>query len=130
MIEILIKAHAGVRWVVLALIALGIGRAGWAWLGSPSYTKLDRLWGALSAGVMDLQILLGLVIFFVLAPETRPTLWHPALMLGAALSVHLGVVVARRLSDDRRRQYVQLLAYLISLLLVLLGIYAVRGSLF
>ncbi len=130
MIEILIKAHEGVYWMVLALIALGIGRAGWAWLSSPSYTKLDRLWGALSAGVMDLQILLGLVIFFVLAPETRPTLWHPALMLGAALSVHLGVVLARRLSDDRRRQYVQLLAYLISLLLVLLGIYAVRGSLF
>jgi hypothetical protein len=96
MIEILTKAHSGLRWVVLALILLGIARAAW-----------------------DL-----------LDPEVRPSLWHPALMLTAAVSVHLGTIFARRLKEDRRKHYAHLLAYLVGLLFVLLGVYAVRGSLF
>ncbi len=130
MIEILIKAHSGVRWVVLALLLLGIGRAAWGWLGSPSYAKFDRVWGGISIGLMDLQILLGVIIFFLLEPEVRPSLWHPALMLIAAVSVHLGTVFARRVKENRRKHYAHLLAYLVSLLFVLLGVYAVRGSLF
>jgi hypothetical protein len=130
MIEILTKAHSGLRWVVLALILLGIARAAWGWLGSPSYAKFDRMWGALSSGLMDLQILLGVIIFFLVDPEVRPSLWHPALMLTAAVSVHLGTIFARRLKEDRRKHYAHLLAYLVGLLFVLLGVYAVRGSLF
>jgi hypothetical protein len=129
-LEILIKAHSGLRWVVLALIVIGIGRAAWGWLGSPAYTTFDRIWGALSSALVDLQILLGVVIFFLLDPEARPSLWHPALMLAAAVSVHMGAAVARRLAEDRRKHYVHLLAYLVGLLLVLLGIRIVRGSLF
>ncbi|MFN4217952.1 MAG: hypothetical protein ACK4HB_01490 [Candidatus Bipolaricaulia bacterium] len=129
-LEIVVKAHAGLRWVVLALLVIGIGRAGWGWLGSPSYTKLDRIWGALSSALIDLQILLGVVIFLLLDAELRPSLWHPALMIAAAASIHVGTSVARRLAEDRRRHYAHLLAYLVSLLLVLLGIRVVRGSLF
>jgi len=130
MIEILIKAHSDLRWVVLALLIIGIGRAGWGWLGSPSYAKFDRVWGALSSGLMDLQILLGVLIFFLLDPAVRPSLWHPALMFIAAVSVHLGTVFARHLTEGRRKHYAHLLAYLVGLLFVLLGVYAVRGSLF
>ncbi len=130
MIEILIEAHSGLRWVVLALLLLGIGRAAWGWLGSPAYAKFDRVWGAISSGLMDLQILLGVIIFFLLDPEVRPSLWHPALMLAAAVSVHVGTVFARRLTEDRRKHYAHLLAYLVGLLFVLLGVYAVRSSLF
>ncbi|MCX8103136.1 MAG: hypothetical protein N3E42_01665 [Candidatus Bipolaricaulota bacterium] len=130
MIEVLLRAHGDLRWVVLALIIVGIGRAGWGWFGSPTYSRFDRLWGAISSALMDLQILLGFVIFFLLAPPARPTLWHPAFMIGAALSVHLGAIFARRLTEDRRKHYVQLLAYLVGLLFVLLGIRVVRGSIF
>lgn len=129
-LEILIKAHAGLRWVVLALLVIGIGRAAWGWLSSPSYTKFDRIWGAISSALIDLQILLGVVIFFLLDSELRPSLWHPALMIAAAVSIHLGTIFARHLTEDRRRHYAHLLAYLVSLLLVLLGIRVVRGSLF
>ncbi len=129
-LEILVKAHAGLRWVVLVFFAIGIGRAAWGWLSSPSYTKFDRTWGALSSALIDLQILLGVVIFFLLDLELRPSLWHPALMLAAAVSSHLGTILARRLAEDRRRHYAHLLAYLVGLLLVLLGIRVVRGSLF
>ncbi len=129
-LEILIKAHSGLRWVVIALLGIGIGRAGWGWLSSLSYANFDRLWGRLSIVLIDLQILLGVVIFFLLDPAVRPSLWHPALMLAAAVSIHGGAIFARRLTDDRRKHYAHLLAYLVGLLLVLLGIYTVRGSLF
>lgn len=129
-LEILTKAHSGLRWVVLALIVIGIGRAGWGWLSSPSYTQFDRLWGAISSALIDFQILLGAVIFFLLDSQMRPSLWHPALMLFAAGSIHLGTIFARRLTEDRRKHYAHLLAYLVSLLFILLGVYAVRGSLF
>lgn len=129
MIEILLRAHGDLRWVVLLLVVIGIGRAVWGWLSSPPYSTFDRLWGALISALMDLQILLGFVIFFLLAPPARPTLWHPALMLGGALSVHLGAIFARRLPENRRKHYAQLLAYLVGLLLILLGIRVVRGSL-
>ncbi len=129
-LEILIKAHSGLRWVVLALIIVGIARAAWGWLGSPSYGKFDHVWGAVSSGVIDLQILLGVLIFFLIDTALRPSWWHPALMLLAAVSVHVGAIVARRATEDRRKHYAHLLAYLVSLLLILLGVYAVRGSLF
>ncbi len=129
-LEILIKAHSGLRWLVLALIVIGIGRAGWGWLSSPAYSRFDRIWGAISSALIDLQILLGVVIFFLLDAEARPSLWHPGLMISAALSVHLGAIFARRSTEDRRKHYAHLLAYLIGLLLVLLGIRVVRGSLF
>ncbi len=129
-LEILIQAHSGVRWVVLALIVMGVGRAGWSWLASSPYQKLDRLWGALCSGLIDFQIVLGFVIFFLVNPEARPTHWHPALMVLAAVSLHMGALFARRLGADRQRHYAHLLSYLVGLLLILLGVYTVRGSLF
>lgn len=129
-LEILIKAHSGLRWVVLALVVMGIGRAGRSWLTSQRYHQFDRLLGALSSGFMDVQILLGGAIFFLLDPELRPTYWHPVLMALAAVSLHLGALLARRAGEDRQRQHAHLVAYLTSLLLILLGVYAVRSSLF
>jgi formate hydrogenlyase subunit 3/multisubunit Na+/H+ antiporter MnhD subunit len=129
-LEILIKAHSGLRWVVLALVVMGIGRAGWGWLTAQGYTPFDRRWGAICSGLLDLQVVLGFVIFFLLDPELRPAYWHPVLMILAAVSVHLGSVLARRTGGDRQRHYAHLLAYLTGLLLVLLGVYAVRGTLF
>ncbi len=129
-LEILIKAHSGLRWVVLALVVMGVGRAGWSWLTAQRYQRVDRLWGALSGGLMYVQIVLGFVIFFLLEPEVRPAYWHPVLMVLAAVSVHLGALFARRLGKDHQKHYAHLLAYLVGLLLILLGVYVVRGSLF
>lgn len=129
-LEMLIKAHSGLRWVVLGLIVMGIGSAGWGWLSSSSYANFDRIWGRLSIVLIDLQILLGVVIFFLLDPALRPSLWHPTLMIAAAVSIHGGAIFARRLTGDLRKHYAHLVAYLVGLLLVLLGIYTVRGSLF
>lgn len=129
-LEIVIKAHSGLRWLVLAFLVIGVGRAGWGWLTTQRYQRADRVWGAVTSGLMDVQVVLGLVIFFWLDPVVRPTLWHLILGVLAAVSVHGGSLAARRSTEDRRRQYAHLLGYLIGLLLVLLGIYAVRGSLF
>jgi formate hydrogenlyase subunit 3/multisubunit Na+/H+ antiporter MnhD subunit len=78
---------------------------------------------------MDIQIVLGFVIFFLLDQELRPTYWHPVLMVLAAVSIHLGALFARRSGKDHQKHYAHLLAHLVGLLLILLGVYVVRGSL-
>ena len=88
---------------------------------------------------LDLQVLLGLVLYGALSPFTaqamqdfgaamrNPSLrfWaveHFTLMLLAAIVVHVGRVLARKTSDTGKKRMRLLVCFAIALLLIFIGI--------
>jgi len=124
----LFHAHSGLRYLVLlagivALVSLLQGRFG----GRP-YGRADRLTGAAFTGLLDVQVLLGVITVFV-----RP--WFPALighivMMVLALAVAHGLGIASRRANTESRRYSQaLLAVVLPLLLIIGGVTAIGRSL-
>ena len=112
MYELALIVHSWLRWVVLiagiaATVAAFTIRPG---LGATA--RADR-WGLIFMISLDLQLLLGLLLYFALSPNTTALLgnfgeamrdpvarfWaveHITLMLAAVVLAHLGRVLARK----------------------------------
>src|SRR5512147_3277933 len=63
--------HSMLRWVVLALALVAIARAIGGVSGRRDWLKADQSIGAWFTGSLDLQLLLGLVLYIFLSPFTR-----------------------------------------------------------
>jgi len=61
---ILQTLHNLTRWVVIILAVIALARAFSGWLGKKTYTSADARSGSLYAGLFDLQLLLGVILFF------------------------------------------------------------------
>ncbi|MFN2114345.1 MAG: hypothetical protein ACK2T6_01445 [Anaerolineae bacterium] len=110
--SLLLYAHSFVRWVVLVfgLLAVAYGLRGS--FGSRPWAPADARYGRWFATSMDVQALLGLVLYFTAdwfrhafdMSEPVPTRFfateHVIVMLVALVVVHLGVVVMRRTASD------------------------------
>lgn len=124
-VETLAQIHSIVRWLVLlaGLAAAVMHAAGL--LRRTAYGRNDRVAGAIYAGVLDAQALLGLALLIGLAvveddlpPAGR--ILHAATMFFAVAAAHQ---TARwREADDARRYRNGLIAYCLSLALVAGGI--------
>jgi hypothetical protein len=128
--------HSWLRW--LALIA-GVG-ATFAALGKgDAGVKGAERWGLIFMITLDLQMLIGLVLYGFLSPYTAAAMrdfgaamrdpvlrfWaveHLAMMLLAVVLVHVGRVLARKTADadGKRRRF--LVCFGLALLLILLRI--------
>ncbi len=58
-----VQLHAIWRWVLLAAAILAAGKALIGWLGKQPFTKLDNLLGMIFTIVVDVQFLLGLLLW-------------------------------------------------------------------
>jgi bacteriorhodopsin len=107
--EILVAFHNILRWVLFIIGLVAIARALRGWLGNKPYVKQDRLLGVSFTVLFDLQILLGLVLYFLTSSyglnvfQTQSAgevmanasfrlfaFEHPLIMLAAAVFAHLG----------------------------------------
>ena len=116
--------HSGLgKYLLPALAILGSLRALYGWLRTDSYRKWDRGLGMLYTSLLDLQLLMGFIIFFVW-PERRPAQWHGHLtfMILAIIVAHVGSILVKRAKTESRQQMIQLLAYALSLALILAGL--------
>lgn len=63
--EILQYLHSYLRWVVLALALVVIVKSLMGWLSSKPYEKLDNTLSASFLGTLHLQLILGLLLYFI-----------------------------------------------------------------
>ena len=108
--------HGYNRWLVLFAAALTLFVSYRGWLGGRAYGRADALAGRAFAGLLDLQVLLGLVLY-ALSPIVRTGLGdlgaamavrelrffsveHITGMLIALAFVHAGAARVRRASTD------------------------------
>ncbi len=75
--------HNIVRWVALILAIVATVTAFLGWFGKRQWSERDRKIGSFFGIAMDIQLLLGLLLYFVFSPITRTALQD----FGAAMGV-------------------------------------------
>jgi FtsH-binding integral membrane protein len=126
MLEILAQIHGFLRWPVL-LLAL----AGLVWSlgprGKSDPARIDRILAGAFVGLLDVQVLLGLVLF-VLAGEDRGShVGHAAVMLGAVLVAHVLSRRVRKATPVAGRRDVVML-FVVPFVAVVVGLFLLPAS--
>lgn len=139
MYSFFLALHNIVRWVALLLAIVATVTAFTGWFGKRQWSERDRKIGSFFGISMDIQLLVGLVLYFVYSPLTRTALMdlgaamgvkdlrffaieHAFYMILAVVFAHLGSVLARRAPDSRAKFQRAAIFFGLSLLLILLGI--------
>lgn len=131
--------HSWLRWVVLLAGFLAIVRAFGGRTGRRSWMPADDRAGLIFITALDIQFLVGILLYFVLSPFTREALSDfggamkiPALrfwvvehafgmLVGVALA-HVGRARTKSLRDDFRRHRAASIFYTLALIVILLSI--------
>jgi len=113
---VLVGIHSSLRWLVLvALVALFV-RAVMGWRSGAERTKRDRIITAATIGIVDVQLLIGLILYFTgpwmqtLSEGMGPVMSHTPLrffivehpfgMIVALIVLHVFSVRSRKADDD------------------------------
>jgi hypothetical protein len=138
MYSLALIVHSWWRWVVLALLLAATLRAISGRAGGRAWTSADRRANMLATVSLDVQMLLGLLLYLFLSPFTTEAFndfgaamrtpglryWaveHVTLMLGSLIVAHVGNILARRASTDPSRHLRGALFFGFSLLLTIIG---------
>jgi hypothetical protein len=136
MYEFALTIHSWMRWVALAAGILAT-IAAFGLRPGVSRENVDR-WGLLLVIALDLQLLLGLLLYVVLSPNTAAILgnfgaamrdpvarfWaveHVSLMLVAVVAVHVGRVLGRRAASPGAARMRLLICYGLATIVMLAG---------
>jgi hypothetical protein len=136
--DIVLTLHNIVRWLVVLAGLMAASRALFGWFAGRPWTKTDDRLGLLYMVSLDIQVLLGLILYFFLSPITRDALrdfgaamsdtnarfWsveHITIMLVVFVLVHLGRVLSRRGSSDLSKNRRAAIFYTLTLIMLVLG---------
>lgn len=128
MTETVFTIHSYVRYLVLlaAVGAIVTALLGWRTAGLPP--RAERALSGAFVGLLDLQIVLGLVLLLTGFPFRGQLMGHLFMMLLAAASAHVGSVVARRREPARSGSPARLVGFALALVLIVGGIMAIQRS--
>ena len=134
-----LSLHSILRWAVILTALWAIGRA-WAGMsGRRAWEPRDDAAGRWFVTSMDLQLLIGLILYGVLSPITaaafadmgaamKNPVWrfwvveHITIMVIAVALAHIGRTRSRRAVEARSRHKTALIFYTLALALVLAAI--------
>jgi hypothetical protein len=139
MYSALLLIHNLLRWVVLLLAILVVVRAVLGVTGRREWAAADQAGGQWFGRMLDLQMLLGLVLYIFLSPFTREAfgdfgaaMRNPPLrffavehLIGMIIAValaHIGTARVKKAKDAAQRHKNALLFYALALVIMLLSI--------
>ena len=123
-----LEIHGLVRWLVALIAIVAIVKFAMGWLRNMPFTSADR--GIMSAytGLMDLNLLLGLILLFGLGggfPMHR--IEHATTMIIAAVVAHLSAIWKK--SDDAAKKFRNyLIVVVVSFVLIVMAVIRLRGG--
>ena len=85
MYPFILTIHSLLRWVVLILAVAAVIRAFLGWFGKKEWAALDDRLGMFLSASVDLELLLGLILYIFLSPFTKTVFQD----FGAAMSTGL-----------------------------------------
>lgn len=125
--NILFHAHSGLRYLVLLAGVVSFGYSLIAMLRNRPWDRPGRIMLSSFVGLMDLQVVIGLVLVFVWA--FYPALWgHLTMMILAAVVGHVAAGVNKRRPPERQSHRVAVLGSAGALILIIGGIMAIGRS--
>ena len=138
MYDLLLFAHSWLRWLVLLAGLAAIVRAVVGVNTRRPWTPLDDRSGMWFTASLDLQLLIGLVLYAFLSPVTQSAfvdmaaamraapvrffaVEHPVGMIAAIALAHIGRVRIRKAADSESRHKQALVFFGLALLVLLLS---------
>ena len=138
MYSFILNVHNLVRWVALILGILITVVSFYGWFGKRSWSQSSRRLGVFYTSAMDIQLLLGLLLYIFFSPMTlsafqdlstlmsNPSmrffaLEHAFYMLLAVIFAHLGSILAKKAPDDAGKYKRSAIWFGLSIILLLLG---------
>jgi len=133
--NIVFHAHSGLRWLILLGVILIVLKSLIGLFAGTSYTKFDKILGSATVGLLDLQLLLGLVLYFFQSAFTKnltfnmsnseERYWaveHLLVMILAIVAAHVGKMIAKKSPDASVKFRFQAIFFGISLILIIMRI--------
>ncbi len=131
--------HNILRWVVLIGGLLAIGSALLGWQRKKTWTAVDSQFGLIFTIGMDVQLLLGLLLYFVLSPITQHAfanfaqvmrnandrffaVEHISIMVIAVVLAHVGRARSKKATTDVGKHKTAAIFFILALVAVLAGI--------
>ena len=138
MYSFILATHNILRWLVLIAAVVAIVMALIGWLGKKEWGKNDNMAGAIYVGLVDLNVLVGLILYF-LSPLTRTALTdfgaamsnetlrffaveHITGMIIALILAHVGRVLSKRATGAPGKHRNAAIWFIMSLLAILVMI--------
>jgi len=136
MYTFLLGLHSWIRWIAL-VASVGVTLAALRTQVHGDRSVADR-WGLVAMMALDVQLLLGLLLYLVVSPNMKPILenfgasmsdpglrfWaveHVTAMFGAIILAHVGRVLARRAQTDQAKRTRLLVCFAVATILILVG---------
>lgn len=137
--SLVITLHSLVRWAIVIVGVVAVVRA---WIGSRGnkpWTQMDDRLGLIFTSVMDLNLLLGLLLYFALSDITKAAfrdfgaamsdpglrffaVEHILIMIIAVVVAHIGRSRSKKAASDAGKHKQAAIFFTASLVLVLLAI--------
>ena len=131
--------HSLVRWVVVIAGIVAVIMAFAGWFGNRRWTSSNVRVNMLFTTFLDLNVLLGIFLYFILSPLTRGalqnmgdamknsnvrfyTIEHWLIMLLALVMAHIGSSRAKKAADDKGKFKQAAIFFTIAMILIFLGI--------
>ncbi len=135
----LLHTHNLFRWLVLIALVFVIGFAFVGWFKKRSWTKRDDLWGLLLTVFMDIQFLIGIVLYIFVSPVTKAAfndfgaamknadlrfyaVEHILMMAIALIIIHIGRAKSKKYSASWKKHRAAFIFYIIGFVLILSAI--------
>jgi hypothetical protein len=139
MYPLVLTLHSLVRWAIVIVGIVAIVRAFMGWRGGKPWAQLDDRLGLAFTSVMDLNLLLGLLLYFVLSPITTGALRdmgaamgnsalryfaveHILIMIIAVVVAHIGRSRSKKAATDTGKHKQAAIFFTAAMVLVLLAI--------
>ncbi|MEX2583233.1 MAG: hypothetical protein WD766_08155 [Gemmatimonadota bacterium] len=127
--QMLFMAHSGLRYLVLLVGIAALIYFGYAVATKKGDERTGRVLGSAFAGLVDLQIVLGLLMV-AFGLFYSALIGHLFMMIAAAVVAHVAMVFARTSPNPSRGNAVRLLGVAMALVLIIGGIMAIGRSVF
>jgi hypothetical protein len=123
---VVLMVHSIVRWLVVLVGVIAAVRAVLVMTGRPG-NKMDR--GLMSGftGLMDLNVLLGLILIIGLGEWELVQIEHAVTNTIAVVVAHVFVARAKKIEDPKRKAQFHLLGVVVSLAIIVVGVALVGG---
>lgn len=143
----LLHTHNMFRWLVLIALVLALIFAFIGWAGKKEWTKRDKITGLVLTIFMDIQFLIGLILYAFVSPLTKAAfadfgaamknpdlrfyaVEHILIMLVALVFVHVGKSKTKKGTLSWKKHRAAAIWFGLALVLVLAGIPWDRALLF
>lgn len=131
--------HNTLRWLVLVVALITLLKYFMSWFSHKRWEKSDNILGIVFTAVMDVQLLVGLALYFFISPITKAAFQnigaamknpelrfylveHFLMMLVAVVLVHIGRSKSKKATAPRKKFGAALVYFAIAYILLLVGI--------